>query len=64
MRHILFTNLQVAYKEDYTKNQGKMLGTDETMEMTLSKELKPIISKNAYKEKAKELQTDVHHDIG
>ena len=41
-----------------------MLGTDETMEMTLSKDLKPIVSKNIYKEKAKELQTNVHHDIG
>ena len=30
-----------------------MIGTDETMEMTLAKEMKPIISKQAYEMAAK-----------
>ena len=41
-----------------------MLGTDETMEMTLSKDLKPIISKSMYQKKAKEIQPDVHVTTG
>lgn len=41
-----------------------MVGVDETLEMVLSKEIKPIISKKLYEEKAKENMPRVHVETG
>lgn len=41
-----------------------MLGTDETLEMVLSNQLKPIISQNKYQKSAKEIQPNVHVTTG
>merc|ERR1739838_1292743 len=43
----------LAYKEAYENNKGKMLGTDVTPEMSLAKNMKPIQSKQAYELAAK-----------
>merc|ERR1739838_737931 len=43
----------LAYKDAYESNKGKMLGTDVTPEMTLAKDMKPVQSKQAYQEAAK-----------
>ena len=41
-----------------------MIGVDETMEMQIARDLKPIISKKLYKEKAMEIQPDIHVNAG
>ena len=55
----LYLNIQAKYKENYNKSRGQMLGIDETPEMTRSKYLKPIISEQEYKEKAKSEQKNI-----
>jgi len=53
--------LQTKYKEDYEKNKGRnFTEIPETNEMVLSisKELRPVLSKKLYEEKSKEMHKD------
>merc|ERR1739838_1026963 len=60
-QHREMTN-DVNYKEAYEKNKGKMLGTEETPEMSLAMELKPFQSKQAYEGAAKAALMKHHVD--
>merc|ERR1712038_1691217 len=51
-KHDELTN-PLKYSEEYENSRGHMLGTDETPEMTLAKELEPFRSKQAYEADAK-----------
>merc|ERR1739838_1093204 len=57
----------LAYKEAYENNKGKMLGTDVTPEMSLAKDMKPIQNKQSYEGAAKaalainHVAADGHH---
>merc|ERR1739838_918648 len=53
---------EVKYKEAYENNKGKMLGTEETPEMSLAMELKPFQSKQAYEGAAKAALIKHHVD--
>merc|ERR1739838_313532 len=52
----------INYKEQYKKSKGKMLGTEETPEMSLAMELKPFQSKQAYEGAAKAALMKHHVD--
>ena len=55
-----YSFLKVRYKEDYETNKGKnFTEIPETNEMVLSKELRPILSKQLYGKKSKEMLKDV-----
>merc|ERR1739838_136346 len=58
--HDLTSNLN--YKDAYETNRGQMLGTEETPEMSLSRDLKPIQSKKAYEFDAKAALSRNHVD--
>ena len=50
----------MQYKGDYEKNKGRnFTEIPETSEMTLSKELRPVLSKKLYEEKSKEMHKDI-----
>nr|CAB3264277.1 nebulin [Phallusia mammillata] len=50
----------VKYKEGFRKNQGTAMQIPETEEMARSKELYPVLSKQAYSEKSKEAHKNVN----
>ena len=52
------------YKQEFENNKGQMLGTDETMDMKLAKELKPIKNKQIYEADAKANLVSTHVDAG
>ena len=52
------------YKQDFENNKGQMLGTDETMDMKLAKDLKPIKNKQIYEADAKANLVSTHVDAG
>lgn len=54
-----FAWAQAKYKEQYEKNKHVMSQLEETREMKISKELRPIQSKKMYAEKSKEMQKTV-----
>ena len=57
-------SLQVKYKDEFNKSKGKLLGTDVTPEMALSKDIAPVISVKSYKEKAKADQFKINVAAG
>ena len=52
------------YKQEFENNKGQMLGTDETMDMKLAKELKPIKNKQIYEADAKANLVSTNVDAG
>uniref|UniRef100_H2XXK9 SH3 domain-containing protein n=1 Tax=Ciona intestinalis TaxID=7719 RepID=H2XXK9_CIOIN len=66
-QHRKATNLtsSVNYKNEYEKNKGKnQTSIPETHEMSLSKELQPVLSKKQYTQKSKDQQKNVHVGSG
>ncbi len=55
---------QIKYKEAYESGRANFLGTTETPEMKLAKELEPIRNKKIYEADARDALKKTHHGPG